>query len=197
VTQKEQSSARGEMRRRHEAIIRSGALGKIRSEGRLVFALALCWADYKTCVFRISARGAAKTAGVQPTAIRRGLAQLIACGVIAAGPCEPGKRQKYKFITPQKSAHEPCAGGTHSVCAPRAHTVSTPDTVGARDAHTPCPERAQGVSGARTGCAPYSSIVLKGSSRTREDGRTVPDGPAVQSEAGNTESAKLRAEGAA
>lgn len=169
------------MRRRHEAIIRSGALAKVRSEGRLVFVLALCWADYKTCQFRISARGAAKTAGVQPTAIRRGIAQLIEHGVIEAGPHEPGKRQKYRFRPPQKSAHEPCAGGTHSVCAPRTHTVRAPDTPGAHSAHEPCEGRARPVSGARTGCAPYSSIVLKGSSRTREDsGRSGPDGPAVQ-----------------
>lgn len=181
MTQKDQPGSTGEMRRRHEAIIRSGALGKVRSEGRLVFALALCWADYKTCQFRMSARGAAKTAGVQPTAIRRGLAQLVQHGVIEAGPPEPGKRQKYRFRSPQKSAHEPCAGGAHTV-SPTGHTqCAPPDTPRAHGAHTPCEGRAQTVSSARTGCAPYSSIVLKGSSRTREDsGRSGPDGPAVQ-----------------
>ena len=152
MSSKAGSGFTGEMRRRHEAIIRSGILRKVRSEGRLVFALALCWADYKTCQFRMSIRGAATTAGVEPTSIRRGLTQLLELGVIQAGPKEAGKRQRYRFATPQKSAHEPCTRG------------SLP------------------VSSARTECDPYSSIVLKGSSRTREDenvltGGSVPGGP--------------------
>lgn len=145
-----------------------------------MFALALCWADYKTCQFRMSARGAAKTAGVQPTAIRRGLAQLIEHGVIEAGPPEDGKRQRYRFRPPQKSAHEPCAGGTPGVCAPLTHPVRAHDTPSAQSAHPQCPGRAPTVSGARTVCAPYSSIVLKGSSRTREAGPAVPDGTSGQ-----------------
>jgi hypothetical protein len=142
------------MRRRHEAIIRSGALAKLRSEGRLVFALALCWADYKTCQFRFSARGAAKMACVQPTAIRRGIAQLLEIGVLEAAPAEAGKRQRYRFRTPQKSAHGSCPGWTQGVRAPLTQGVRTPDTPGAQRAHTPCPERAPPVSSARTGCAP-------------------------------------------
>jgi DNA-binding IclR family transcriptional regulator len=90
----------GEMRRRHEAIIRSGALAKLRSEGRLVFAIALCWADYRTCQFKMTARGAATVAGVQPTAIRRGLAQLVTAGILEQGPAVPGKRPRYRFLCP-------------------------------------------------------------------------------------------------
>lgn len=167
------------MRRRHETIIRSGALSRLRSEGRLVFALALCWADYKTCQFRMSARGAAKMAGVQPTAVRRGLAQLVDEGIIEVGPREEGKRQRYRFCTPQKSAHDSCHGGAQGVSPPGHGSCAPPDTSGAQGAHEPCAGRAHPVSGARTGCAPYSSIVLKGSSRTREgSGRTGPGGPA-------------------
>jgi len=182
MTHNDGTASRGEMRRRHEEIIRSGALAKLRSEGRLVLTLALCWADYKTCQFRMSVRGAATVAGVQPTAVRRGIRQLVDAGVIEAGPFETGKRQRYRFRTPQKSAHEPCPGGAHSVSSTRAHTVSTTDTHGVQRAHPRCPDRAPTVSCARTGCAPYSSIVLKGSSRTREDenvltGGSVPDGP--------------------
>lgn len=181
MSQKDESAVRGEMRRRHEAIIRSGVLRELRSEGRLVLTLALCWADYKTCQFRMSVRGAATVAGVQPTAVRRGLKQLVACGVIEVGPRDHGKRQRYRFIPPQKSAHTVCPGGTPGV-SPTGHTpCPPPDTPGVRRAHTPCPDRTPGVSGARTGCAPYSSIFLKGSSRTREEsGRSGPDGPAVQ-----------------
>ena len=154
MPQGSEKPSRGEMRRRHEDIIRSGVLAKLRSEGRLVFALALFWADYKTCQFRMSARGAAKMAGVQPTAIRRGLAQLVEYGVIEAGPIDDAGRQRYRFRTPQKSAHEPCAGGTHNVRTP-GHTVcAPPDTPGAQSAHTPCAGRTPPVRGARTGCAP-------------------------------------------
>jgi hypothetical protein len=64
------------MRRRHERIIRSGALARVRSEGRLVFGIALCWADYGKCTFRMSVRGAATVAGVHPTTVRRGLTSL-------------------------------------------------------------------------------------------------------------------------
>lgn len=180
MTNERGKAAIGEMRRRHEAIVRSGVLGKIRSEGRLVFALALCWADYKTCQFRMSARGTAKIARVQPTAIRRGLAQLIDHGVIEPGPKEPGKRPKYRFRAPQKSAHEPCAGVTHGVRVPLTHTVRPPDTPGAQSAHRQCAEGTPTVSRPRTVCAPYSSIVLKGSSRTRKAGPAVPDGTTGQ-----------------
>jgi hypothetical protein len=149
---KDGKDSRGEMRRRHEAIIRSGVLGRLRSEGRLVMTLALCWADYKSCQFRMSARGAASVAGIQPTTVRRGLEQLLAAGVIEAGKPERGKRQLYRFRPPQKTAHEPWAGGAHPVrppahtpCAPRAHPVRTPRTPCAHTAHTPCADRAQAV----------------------------------------------------
>ena len=144
----------GEMRRRHEAIVRSGALARVRSEGRLVFGLALLWADYKTCRFRMSARGAAKVSGVHPTTIRRGVSQLVEHGVIEAGPKEDGKRQLYRFRSMKGGAHERCPGGARLVCAPGHEPCAPPDTHGAQGAHEPCPGRALGVSGARTVCAP-------------------------------------------
>ena len=182
MSSKSASGFTGEMRRRHEAIIRSGILRKVRSEGRLVFALALCWADYKTCQFRMSIRGAATTAGVEPTSVRRGLTQLLELGVIQAGPKEAGKRQRYRFATPQKSAHEPCPGGSRAVTGEGHEPCAPPVTSGARSAHEPCTRGSLPVSSARTECDPYSSIVLKGSSRTREDenvltGGSVPGGP--------------------
>lgn len=191
MASKGKEASRGEMRRRHEAIIRSGALRGLRSEGRMVFVLALCWADYKTCQFRMSARGAASVAGVQPTAVRRGLAQLVEHGIVEVGPKEEGRRQRYRFSTPPKERAQGVSGGDTLCARPRTHGVSPPDTQCARAGHTPCPARAHGVSGARTGCAPYSSIVLKGSSRTREGsaltGRTGPVGPAVRLAAATTD----------
>ena len=161
------------MRRRHERIIRSGALARVRSEGRLVFGIALCWADYGKCTFRMSVRGAATVAGVHPTTVRRGLTQLIDAGILEVGPEEIGKRQRYRFRVPQ-GGHKPCPPRSHSVTAPRSHTVPPPVTPGVRAGHGVCAQGSPGVSSARTGCAPYSSIVLKVPQGTVEGGS--PDG---------------------
>lgn len=145
-----QKAVSGEMRRRHEAIVRSGVLSSLRSEGRLVFVIALVWADYKSCQFTMSCRGAATVAGVQTTSIRRGLKQLVEAGVLERGP-KKGKRDRYRFLLPS-------SGGAHTGC-------QVGDTGGVRGAHPPCQERTPGVSQARTGGDPYSSIVLKDSSK--------------------------------
>jgi DNA-binding transcriptional ArsR family regulator len=181
MSQKGESAPRGEMRRRHEAIIRSGVLARLGSEGRLVLTLGLCWADYKTCQFRMSARGAASVAGVQQTTVRRGIRQLIEAGVIEVGPREEGNRQRYRFKVPQIDAHVACEGGAQGVRPPAHGSCAPPHTPCAHTAHTTCAVCAHHVRTPRTGCAPYSSIVLKGSSRTREgSGRPGPGGPDVQ-----------------
>lgn len=140
---KGKEASRGEMRRRHEAIIRSGALRGLRSEGRMVFFLALCWADYKTCQFRMSIRGAATTAGVQPNSVRRGLAQLIELGVIQAGPPQPGKRQLYRFRPPENSGDESLPGGGTSRDRP-------PVTHRDHPGHHSCTARTRAVYGGVT-----------------------------------------------
>lgn len=181
MTKDSQKSAVGEMRRRHEEIIRSGVLSKLRSEGRMVLTLALCWADYKTCQFRMSASGASRMAGVQRTAVRRGLRQLLEHGVIEEGPKEPGKRQRYRFRPNQLAPTVP-PPGTHGA-TPLAHGVPHAGTPSARNRHEPCHHMAPTVPASGTVCATYSSIVLKGSSRTLEDsGRSGPGGPTVHPE---------------
>jgi len=144
VTQKDKKAHTGEMRKRHEQIIRSGVLGKIGSEGRLAFAVALCWADYGSCQFRMSARGAAKVAGVAVTTMRRGISQLVAAGVLEVGAAEPGRRQKYRFSVPR--AHEACAPPDTLCVRPLTRGVRAAHTGGARGAHEACAQRAQGVS---------------------------------------------------
>lgn len=134
-----QKALSGEMRRRHEAIMRSGVMAKVRSEGRLVFAFGLMYADYASCEFKMSARGGAKVCVCQPTTFRRGIAQLRAAGVLQKGRLTKNGRHLYRFVVPTfGGAHEPCAE-------------------------------------ARTTGAPYSSMFLKGSSRTLEG---VPQGSA-------------------
>lgn len=150
MASEKQKAVSGEMRRRHEAIVRSGVLSSLRSEGRLVFVIALVWADYKSCQFTMSCRGAATVAGVQTTSIRRGLKQLVESGVLERGP-KKGKRDRYRFLLPS-------SGGAHTGC--QGH-----DTPGVRGAHTPCQGRTPGVSQAHTGGDPYPSIVLKESSK--------------------------------
>lgn len=164
--EKEKGSS-GEMRRRHEAIVRSGALARLGSEGRATLVVALLWANYRTGEFRMSARGAATTSGLRPTTLRRGIAQLIAAGVIQPGQPHPTKRQLYRFV-PDMGAHVACPPRTQVVRAPLTRVVRAPDTPCARGAHVACPERARSVSGARTTRVPLSSIVLNGSSRTIE-----------------------------
>lgn len=174
-------SSTGEMRRRHEAIIRSGALARLGSEGRLVFGVALCWASYRTCEFRMSVRGAATVCGVHPTTIRRGLSQLVAEGVVQTGPTEAGKRQIYRF-NPAFGGDATCPPGARVVTAPRAQVVRATATPRARSGDEACAHGAQGVSGARTSRAPYSSIALNGSSRTVE--ADSPSGLPAVAEAG-------------
>jgi hypothetical protein len=151
MASEKQKAVYGEMRRRHEAIVRSGVLSTVRSEGRLVFVIALVWADYKTCKFVLSCRGAATIAGVQINSIRRGIKQLEQVGVIERGPKTKRGRDQFKFVIPT-------LGGAHTECQ-GAHTG------GVRGAHSPCQGRTPGVSGAHTGGDPYSSIVLKDSSK--------------------------------
>ena len=162
------------MRRRHERIIRSGALARVRSEGRRVFGVALCWADYKTCQFRMSMRGAAVIAGVHPNTVRRGIAQLVDEGIIEVGPAEHGKRQRYRFCIPKEGDDGSSPPRSQAVTAPRSPTVCAPVTPGVRPGHGVCAQGSPGVSSARTGCDPYPSIVLKVPQGTVEGGS--PDG---------------------
>ena len=140
----------GEMRRRHEAIVRSGILSTVRSEGRLVFCIALVWADYKSCQFTMSCRGAASMAGVQVNSIRRGLKQLVEVGILEKGPSKRGRGQ-YRFKSPPSGAHTQGDRG-------RTPPVSGAHTGGDRG-------RTPGVCAAHTVGDPYSSILLKESSK--------------------------------
>ena len=180
MPQQADKPAQGEMRRRHQAIIRSGVLRLLGSEGRLVLSIALCWADYKTCQFRMSAHGSAKVAGVQPTTIRRGIQQLVDLGVFEMGPVTVGKRQIYRFRVPDVDLEAGSKGLTRSVRPPLTRSVSGPDTQCVEPGHATCAGLTRSVSGPDTQCVPYSSIILNGSSRTLEvSGRDEPIGPSV------------------
>jgi len=124
--------ATGEMRRLHEAILRSGALAKVGAPGRLVFAYGLCFADYGKCTFTMSARGGAKVCGAGITTFTRGIAQLREAGILQVGPEAPGGRRKYRFVVPPKRGRTQGVLGAHTQC------VTPPDTQCVRGAHRVC-----------------------------------------------------------
>lgn len=147
---------KGELRRRVRSFITDGSLTKLGSEGRLLALYVFDRADWTTCEVRFSRRHVARVLGVSPTAIRRGLDQLVELGILAISERSAGT-EKTKFVV-----------------ADRTHSVSTPDTPRVRSAHTVCPERARSVSGARTPCDPYS-VLFSGihSVNTSEDSSTA------------------------
>ena len=89
---------RRELRRRHRAILKSGILSAVGSQGRIMFAYLSVFADYKTCRVRVSARGAAKLLLIPATSARLGLRELermrvIECTKRGVG----GARSKYEI----------------------------------------------------------------------------------------------------
>lgn len=150
------------MRRMHEAILRSGVMARLGSEARLVLCYAICWADYGNCTFTISARGAAKVCGCQVNSFRRGLRELQAAGVIAAGPKTKHGRSRFVFRDPtSEGAHVAC----HGAHTPRDRGRTRSVTGGA---HATCPKRTRSVTGAHTPRDPYPEKVPSGPSRDQK-----------------------------
>jgi hypothetical protein len=148
-------SGKGELRRRVRAFIEDGSLARLGSEGRLVAHYVFERADWSTGEIRFSMRHVARVMKVSPTAIRRGVEQMVREEILAISAKREGSgRSKYTVV-----------GRTHSVSTPdtpcaqgRTHSVSTPDTPRVQSAHTVCPERAHSVSGVRTPCDLYSVL---------------------------------------
>lgn len=143
-------SRQGEMRRRWRAMLEDGSLASLRSEGRLAALYVLYAADFSTCQVRMSIRRAAKLVGVHPTTIRRGITQMISCGVLEVLEKPEGSGRTVFLVTARAPVVPP--PGTSGV-QERAQGVPTPGTSGARSGHEPCAERARVVRGARTLCA--------------------------------------------
>ena len=153
---------RGELRRRHRAFVESGTLARLRSEGRLMAFYVFCWADFRTCLLKVSVRGAARMIGVSHTAVRRGVQQLIDANALQLVRRTAGKRCEYEILMTQKpgeAGHEPCPARTHS--------VSRVDTARVRCGHTVWSARTQGVPKVDTQCAPLQVIPLGIPSNTK------------------------------
>jgi hypothetical protein len=146
---------KGELRRRVRCFIEDGSLARLGSEGRLVAHYVFERADWSTGEIRFSMRHVARVMQVSPTAVRRGVEQMILQEILALSAKGEGSgRSSYTVV-----------GRTHSVSTPdtpraqaRTHSVSGVDTPRVRSAHTVCPERAHSVSGARTPCDHYSVL---------------------------------------
>ena len=94
----EEKSARGELRRRIQAIIKSGITSVLGAPGLRMLNYLQSFANYETCRVRVSARGAAKLLKIEVTSARRGLLELerlrvIECTKRGVG----GARSKYEI----------------------------------------------------------------------------------------------------
>lgn len=135
---KRDPSAKGELRRRHRALIETGVVARLRSEGRLMLCYALYWASFEKCTVSFSFRGAAKMLGVQPTAAMRGVRQLVEAGAIAELPPDgQSSRRQYEILLPA-GAHTSGVRGAHEPCTERTHGVDRAHTSGVRSAHPRC-----------------------------------------------------------
>jgi len=160
---------RGRLRRRWRAMLKDGSLASLRSEGRLVALYVFYAADWTTCQVRFSMRRVAGLLGVHPTSVRRGIAQLLAGGIleVLGKPAGPGstlygipERARVVRATDTSGAHE------------RARVVRSPDTSGAQTAHEPCAVRTRPVRGLRTLCA-RNSVLFSGSPVTTTGSSTA------------------------
>jgi hypothetical protein len=148
-------AGKGELRRRVRAFIEDGSLARLGSEGRLVAHYVFERADWSTGEIRFSMRHVARVMKVSPTAIRRGVEQMVREEILAISAKREGSgRSKYTVV-----GRTQCVSTPDTPCAQaRTHSVSGVDTPRVQSAHTVCPERAHSVSGARTPCDPYSVL---------------------------------------
>lgn len=175
-------SKQGEMRRRWRAILEDGSLAALGSEGRLVASYVQFWADFQTCEVRFSMRYVAKYLRVQATTVRRGISQMVECGILSvvAGSGQSGRTRYVVLERPQDEQ------GVRTLRAQGcAQGVRTPDTLRAQGAHATCAERAQGVRRVRTLGAHNSFLSIGSPKRTNgESSEATPvagQGPAPAS----------------
>ena len=151
---------KGELRRRWKAMLEDGTMAALRSEGRLAALYVLYAANWTTCEVRCSMRRAAKAIGVQPTTIRRGIAQMVAAGIMEkVGDSGSRAAATYVIVGRAQAVRTPDTSGAQ----PCARPVRRVDTSGAQTAHTVCAERARPVRRLRTLRA-HSSVITTDSS---------------------------------
>lgn len=176
----EHASRKAELRSRWQAALEAGALASLGSEGRLVALYVFLKADWSTCVVRLSMRKAAKAIGVQPTTIRRGVAQMISAGILRGlGKAEGTVLTAFQVERCARAVRTPDTPCAH----PRAQGVRTPDTQCAQRAHEACAPRTRVVRSARTRCA-HDSVLASGIPVNTSGDTSAASPPAGQGPAG-------------
>lgn len=170
----EKDPAKFETRRRWLAMMKDGSIAALRSEGRLVALYVFYAADWTTGEVRFSMRRVAGLLGVQPTTVRRGIAQLLERGILEIlGKPEGAGATLYGVCERAPLVRAPDTSGAQS----RTRAVRTPDTSGAQSAHEPCAVRTRPVRGLRTLCARNTINPIGSSLTTNGDFmRARPDG---------------------
>lgn len=160
---------RGRLRRRWRSMLKDGSLAALRSEGRLVALYVFHAADWTSCEVRFSMRRVAALLGVQPTTVRRGIAQLLDGGVleILVKPSGPGSTL-YGIADRARAVRAPDTSGAQDC----TRVVRSPDTSGAQSAHEPCAVRTRPVRGLRTLCA-RNTVLFSGSPVTTTESSTA------------------------
>lgn len=156
-------SKQGEMRRRWRVFLEDGSLAALGSEGRLVASYVQYWADFKTCEVRFSMRYVAKYLKVQATTVRRGISQMVDCGILSVveGSGQSGRTRYVVADRPMKET------GVRTLRAQGcAQGVRTPDTLRAQGAHATCAARARPVRRVRTLGAHNSFLSIGSPKRT-------------------------------
>ena len=153
---------RGELRRRHRAFVESGTLASLRSEGRMMAFYVFCWADFRTCLLKVSLRGAARTIGVSPNSVSRGVQQLVQANALKLIRKTATGRSEYEILMTQKESE-----GVHEPCTARTRAVDGAHTARVRSGHTVWTERTRAVGAAHTARDPLQVIPLGIPSNTK------------------------------
>lgn len=159
-------SKQGEMRRRWRAVLEDGSLAALGSEGRLVASYVQYWADFQTCEIRFSMRYVAKYLKVQATTVRRGISQMVDCGILCVLD-GPGQSGRTRYVVKERRQDEPEVRTLRAQGC--AQGVRTPDTLRAQGAHATCAERAHHVRRVRTLGAHNSFLSIGSPKRTNDE----------------------------
>lgn len=166
MAEKKDKSDKAELRTRWREFMDDGSLARLRSEGRLVAHYVFLVGNWTTCEIRFTKRQAARSLGVHPNTVRRGVQQMIDAGILEILENGQGtSRTRFRVTDRARAVPTPGTSGAHS----RARAVTGVNTSGAHSGHEPCPERARVVPGVGTGGAHNSVLVSVSSVRRDSD----------------------------
>jgi hypothetical protein len=150
---------KGELRRRVRSFIEDGSLARLGSEGRLVAHYVFERADWATGEIRFSMRHVARVMKVSPTAIRRGVEQMIREEILEISAKGEGSlRSKYTVVARAHSvsgARTPCDHYSVLFSGIPVNTTGITNTADASDGEGPSEPQPQ-IQVARGSAAPLA-----------------------------------------